>query len=65
LKEDFERLKEEAERAAEASTFTYHKQRGIRAEIKQYEEQEAEAQRYKETVQERVSLSHFMLLLTL
>jgi hypothetical protein len=54
LKEDYERLKEEAERAAEASTFTYHKQRGIRAEIKQYEEQEAEAERYKRTVEDRV-----------
>jgi structural maintenance of chromosome 1 len=54
LKEDYEKLKEEAERAAEASTFTYHKQRGIRAEIKQYEEQEAEAERYKQTVQDRV-----------
>ena len=56
LKEDYERLKEESERAAETSTFNYHKQRGIKAEIKQYEEQKSEAERYERTVEERVKL---------
>lgn len=54
LKEEYERLKEESERAAETSTFNYHKQRGIKAEIKQYEEQKSEAERYEMTVEERV-----------
>jgi structural maintenance of chromosome 1 len=54
LKEEYERLKEESERAAETSTFNYHKQRGIKAEIKQYEEQKSEAERYEATVEQRV-----------
>jgi hypothetical protein len=57
LKEDYERLKEESERAAETSTFNYHKQRGIKAEIKQYEEQKSEAERYERTMEERVIAS--------
>jgi hypothetical protein len=55
LKEEYEQLKEESERAAETSTFNYHKQRGIKAEIKQYEEQKSEAERYEKTVEERVT----------
>jgi structural maintenance of chromosome 1 len=54
LKEDYEQLKEESERAVETSTFNYHKQRGIKAEIKQYEEQKSEAERYERTMEERV-----------
>jgi len=53
LKEEYERLKEESERAAETSTFNYHKQRGIKAEIKQYEEQKSEAERYEQTLELR------------
>ena len=48
-------MKEESERAAETSTFNYHKQRGIKAEIKQYEEQKSEAERYERTMEERVT----------
>jgi structural maintenance of chromosome 1 len=54
LKEEYESLKEDSERAAETSTFNYHKQRGIKAEIKQYEEQKSEAERYERTLEERV-----------
>lgn len=54
MKEEYERLKEESERAAETSTFNYHKQRGIKAEIKQYEEQKSEAERYEATRQQKV-----------
>src|SRR5579871_3603961 len=53
LKEEYERLKEQSERAAETSTFNYHKQRGIKAEIKQYEEQKSEAERYEQTLEQR------------
>jgi len=60
LKEDYERLKGESERAAETSTFNYHKQRGIKAEIKQYEEQKSEAERYERTVEERVNLFNYL-----
>jgi hypothetical protein len=54
-------LKEESERAAETSTFNYHKQRGIKAEIKQYEEQKSEAERYERTMEERVLTFKFAL----
>jgi structural maintenance of chromosome 1 len=54
LKEEYEQLKDQAERAAETSTFNYHKQRGIKAEIKQYEEQKSEAERYEKTMEQRV-----------
>jgi len=64
LKEDYERLKEESERAAETSTFNYHKQRGIKAEIKQYEEQKSEAERYERTVEERVNLFNYFKLIS-
>ena len=62
LKEDYERLKEESERAAETSTFNYHKQRGIKAEIKQYEEQKSEAERYERTMEGRVIASITLLI---
>jgi structural maintenance of chromosome 1 len=63
LKEEYEQLKEESERAAETSTFNYHKQRGIKAEIKQYEEQKSEAERYENTVEQRVtSIPRFKLM---
>ena len=47
-------MKEQSERAAETSTFNYHKQRGIKAEIKQYEEQKSEAERYERIMEEKV-----------
>ncbi|KAF9934466.1 Structural maintenance of chromosomes protein 1 [Linnemannia zychae] len=51
LKQEYERLQEEQERAVENSTFNFHKKKGINAEIKQYQEQKAEAERF-ETLQE-------------
>ncbi|OZJ06654.1 hypothetical protein BZG36_00272 [Bifiguratus adelaidae] len=47
LKAEYEQLKVEQERAAENSAFNFNKRRGINAEIKQYQEQKAEAQKFE------------------
>ncbi|RUP47360.1 cohesin complex subunit psm1 [Jimgerdemannia flammicorona] len=52
LKADYENLKVQQERATENSTFNFNKKRGITAEIKQYQEQKAEAEKF-EHMQER------------
>ncbi|KAG0208218.1 Structural maintenance of chromosomes protein 1 [Mortierella sp. GBA30] len=54
LKQEYDRLQQEQERAVENSTFNFHRKKGISAEIKQYQEQKAEAERF-ETLQERKS----------
>lgn len=46
-KEDYEKLKIEQDRAIENSAFNFNKKRGINSEIKQYQEQKAEAERYE------------------
>ncbi|KAG0053365.1 Structural maintenance of chromosomes protein 1 [Gryganskiella cystojenkinii] len=52
LKQQYDQLQQEQERAVEKSTFNFHRKKGINAEIKQYQEQKAEAERF-ETLQEQ------------
>ncbi|KAF9316118.1 Structural maintenance of chromosomes protein 1 [Podila horticola] len=54
LKQEYDRLQQEQERAVENSTFNFQRKKGINAEIKQYQEQKAEAERF-ETLQEKKS----------
>ncbi|KAG0355345.1 Structural maintenance of chromosomes protein 1 [Podila minutissima] len=54
LKQEYDRLQLEQERAVENSTFNFQRKKGINAEIKQYQEQKAEAERF-ETLQEKKS----------
>ncbi|ESK86076.1 cohesin complex subunit psm1 [Moniliophthora roreri MCA 2997] len=50
---EYEKAKEEQERATENATFNFTKRRGIFGEIKQYKEQKGEAQKFEGLVQER------------
>lgn len=52
-KADYERLKAEAEEAAEEQTVQLNRRRGINSEIKQYQEQKREADNYARKVEER------------
>lgn len=52
-KADYERLKAEAEEAAEEQTVQLNRRRGINSEIKQYQEQKREADNYVRKVEER------------
>lgn len=54
LREEYESLKAAQEIAAEKSTFTFNKRRGIAAEIKQYKEQMEEAVRFEQLQEEKV-----------
>ncbi len=51
---EYERLKEEQERALENSTFNFNKKRGIAAEMKQFKEQKEEAERFESLHADRV-----------
>lgn len=50
---EYDRLKIEQEKAAEESNFNLNRRRGINAEIKQYQEQKREAEKYQAQVIER------------
>ena len=52
-KAEYERLKAEAEEAAEQQTMQLNRRRGINSEIKQYQEQKREAESYARKVEER------------
>ncbi|KAH3360476.1 hypothetical protein KXV52_005165 [Aspergillus fumigatus] len=52
-KADYERLKAEAEEAAEQQTIQLNRRRGINSEIKQYQEQKREAENYARKAEER------------
>ncbi|KAK5016555.1 Structural maintenance of chromosomes protein 1, partial [Cryomyces antarcticus] len=52
-KADYDRLKVEAERAADEQTFKLNQRRGINGEIKQYQEQKKEAENYSRKADER------------
>ena len=52
-KADYERLKDENEEAAEHETFHLQRRRGMNSELKQYKEQEQEAQAYTNKVKQR------------
>ncbi|KAI8379663.1 RecF/RecN/SMC [Radiomyces spectabilis] len=55
-KEEYDRLKLEQERAIENSAHAFNKKRGVTAEIKQYQEQKAEAEKFETLVRERREL---------
>ncbi|KAI8098139.1 SMCs flexible hinge [Gilbertella persicaria] len=55
-KDEYEALKQKMEEAIENSAHAFNKRRGIAAEIKQYEEQKAEAENFEKLVAERRSL---------
>lgn len=52
-KAEYERLKQEAEEAAEQQTTQLNRRRGINSEIKQYQEQKREAENYARKAEER------------
>ncbi|KAJ6157449.1 Structural maintenance of chromosomes protein [Penicillium chermesinum] len=52
-KADYERLKAEAEEAAEQQTSQLNRRRGINSEVKQYQEQKREAENYAKKAEER------------
>ncbi|KAF9905566.1 Structural maintenance of chromosomes protein 1 [Lobosporangium transversale] len=56
LKQEYDRLLEEQERAVENSTFNFHRKKGINAEIKQYQEQMAEVERFENLQEEKANL---------
>ncbi|KAJ3036857.1 Structural maintenance of chromosomes protein 1 [Rhizophlyctis rosea] len=53
LKAEYDRLKEEQEKATETSAHNFNKKRGITAEMKQFREQKEEAERYENLLQQR------------
>ncbi|KAF6764433.1 cohesin complex subunit psm1 [Ephemerocybe angulata] len=53
---EYEKAKEEQEKATENATFNFTKRRGIAGEIKQYKEQKTEAERFEGLCQERDEL---------
>lgn len=61
-KSDYERLKVQAEEAAEEQTVQLNRRRGINSEIKQYQEQKREAENYARKVEERdhANITHIL-----
>ena len=55
LATEYERAKQDQERATENATFNFTKRRGIAGEIKQYKEQKGEAERFEALCEEKVS----------
>lgn len=64
-KEEYDRLKEEHERAVESSTFAFNKRRGLSAEIKAVQEQKEEVVRFEELLSTRQDLMTDLALLQL
>jgi len=62
LKTEYEKCKEEMEKATERATENFGKRRGIAGEIKTYKEQKGEAEKFEGLVQERVSSIYSLLL---
>jgi structural maintenance of chromosome 1 len=52
-KDDYDKLKIEQDRAIENSAFSFNKKRGINSEIKQYQEQKAEAERFEKLADDK------------
>ncbi|KAJ5917814.1 Structural maintenance of chromosomes protein 1 [Penicillium verhagenii] len=52
-KADYEKLKAEADEAAEQQTVQLNRRRGINSEVKQYQEQKREAENYAKKAEER------------
>lgn len=53
---EYDKAKEEQERATENATFNFNKRRGITGELKQYKEQKGEAERFEALCQEKDEL---------
>ena len=51
---EYERAKQDQERATENATFNFTKRRGIAGEIKQYKEQKGEAERFESLCEDKV-----------
>jgi len=58
---EYERAKEEQDRATENATHNFTKRRAIAGEIKQYKEQKGEAERFEALCQERVGCKGLLL----
>ncbi|KAJ2928232.1 hypothetical protein H1R20_g8845, partial [Candolleomyces eurysporus] len=56
LSGEYEKAKEEQDKATENATFNFTKRRGIAGEIKQYKEQKTEAERFEGLCEERDEL---------
>lgn len=56
LKEEYDRLKALQESATESSAVNFNKKRAINAEMKQFKERQAEAQRFDKISKKRVSM---------
>ena len=56
LAKEYEDAKKAQDKATESSTFNFTKRRGIMAEIKQFKEQKAEADKFEKLLDERVRL---------
>jgi structural maintenance of chromosome 1 len=54
LAPEYEKAKEDQDKATENATFNFTKRRGIAGEIKQYKEQKTEAERFKSLCEKRV-----------
>ena len=52
-KAEYEKLKQEAEEAAEQQTMQLNRRRGINSEVKQYQEQKHEAENYARKIEDR------------
>lgn len=63
LAAEYEKAKDDQDRAAETATSNFTKRRGIAGEIKQYREQKSEADKYENKCNERVGKSHMLLCL--
>ncbi|KAI9645930.1 Structural maintenance of chromosomes protein 1 [Ciborinia camelliae] len=53
LKAEYERLQDEAEKAADEQNYSIHRRRGINSEIKQYQEQKKEAEAFQNKAEEK------------
>ncbi|KAH6918179.1 cohesin complex subunit psm1 [Coprinopsis sp. MPI-PUGE-AT-0042] len=56
LASEYEKAKEDQDKATENATFNFTKRRGIAGEIKQYKEQKTEAERFKSLCEKRDDL---------
>jgi structural maintenance of chromosome 1 len=56
LKTEYEKAKEELDKATDNATFNFSKRRGIAAEIKQYKEQKTEAEKFESLSAQKVRL---------
>lgn len=53
FKAEYERLQDEAEKAADEQNYSLHRRRGINSEIKQYQEQKKEAEAFQNKAEEK------------